>query len=140
MWLVEQRLFWQKETVVVGTPIGDSTNCCKTIVGIDASQLKPYSMCQATPTSQYRRWILHFDSAKLKPPQIKTRDFEKMVMSYSQRIKPQLRVYRKKLIFIALMACLDTPTLCLKPSDNFVNFVQLMKLVLFSLTKKFKGV
>ena len=38
------------------TFIGKSSNLCKSIVGIDASQLYPYSMCQPMPTGLYTRW------------------------------------------------------------------------------------
>ena len=37
-----------------------STNLCKSIVGIDASQLNPYSMCQPMTTGLYTRW--NYDS------------------------------------------------------------------------------
>ena len=65
--------FWEKirEDVVVGpsivskrkavvdeTFIRKSTNLCKSIVGIDASQLYPYSMCQPMATGLYTRWGL----------------------------------------------------------------------------------
>ena len=36
-----------------------STNICKAIVGIDASQLYPYSMCQTMLNAVYTRWDLH---------------------------------------------------------------------------------
>ena len=42
------------------TFIRKSSNLCKSIVGIDASQLYPYSMCQPMPTGLYTRW--EFDS------------------------------------------------------------------------------
>ena len=40
---------------VVETFIRKSTNLCKSFVGIDASQLLPYSMCQLMPTGLYTR-------------------------------------------------------------------------------------
>ena len=43
------------------TFIRKSPNLCKSIVGIDASQLYPYSMCQPIPTGLYTRWV--YDSA-----------------------------------------------------------------------------
>ena len=33
-----------------------SSNLCKSIVGVDASQFHPYSMCQPMPTGLYTRW------------------------------------------------------------------------------------
>ena len=38
------------------TAVRMSTNICKSIVGIDASQLYPHSMCQPMPTGLYKRW------------------------------------------------------------------------------------
>ena len=38
------------------TFIRNSRNLCKSIVGIDASQLYPYSMCQPMPAGLYTRW------------------------------------------------------------------------------------
>ena len=38
----------------------NSTNLCKSIVGKDANQLYPYSMCQPMPTGLYTRW--NYDS------------------------------------------------------------------------------
>ena len=39
-----------RKAVVGETFIRNSGNICKSIVGIDASQLYPYSMCQPMPT------------------------------------------------------------------------------------------
>ena len=94
------------------------TNLCKSIVGIDASQLYPFTMFQAMPTDLYTRWELDSGSGKFKPRQNKTRSFENMVMSYLLRIRPQFkvssrRVHRKKLMHTVLMASVDTATLCL---------------------------
>ena len=36
--------------------IRKSNNLCKSIIGIDASQLYPYSMCQDMLTGLCRRW------------------------------------------------------------------------------------
>ena len=46
------------------------TILCKSIVGIDASQLYPYSMCQPIPTGLYTRWNYDSESQKLMPRQI----------------------------------------------------------------------
>ena len=43
-----------RKAVVNETFIRKSTNLCKSIVGIDASQLYPYSMCQPIPTGFIR--------------------------------------------------------------------------------------
>ena len=44
-----------RKAVVNETFIRKSTNLCKSIVGIDASQLHPFSMCQPMPTGLYTR-------------------------------------------------------------------------------------
>ena len=44
------------KAVVDETFIRKATNLCKSIVGIDASQLYPYSMCQPMPTGLCTRW------------------------------------------------------------------------------------
>ena len=38
------------------TFIQKAKNLCKSVVGIDASQLYPYSMCQDMLTGLYTRW------------------------------------------------------------------------------------
>ena len=81
-------IVFTRKAVVNETLIRDSTNVCKSIVGIDASQLYPFSMCQEMPTGLYTRWDLDAESGRFRPRQIKTRSFENMVMSYYQRIRP----------------------------------------------------
>ena len=70
------------------TLIRRSTNLCKSFVGIDASQLYSYSMCQPMPTGVYTRWDIHSETSRFTPRQNKTRSFENMVMSYFQRTRP----------------------------------------------------
>ena len=43
-------IVFTRKAVVDETSIRKSTNLCKSIVGIDASQFYPYSMCQPMPT------------------------------------------------------------------------------------------
>ena len=80
------------KAVVDETFIRKSTNICKSIVGIDASKLYPYSMCQPVPSGLYTRW--HFDSetSRFTPRQNNTRSFENMVMSYFQRSRPECEI------------------------------------------------
>ena len=49
-------IVFTRKTVVDRTFIRKSTNLCKSIVGIDASQFYPYSICQPMPTGLYTRW------------------------------------------------------------------------------------
>ena len=44
-----------------------SRNVCKCIVGIDARQLYPYSMCQLLPTGLYTRWDYDTESNRFIP-------------------------------------------------------------------------
>ena len=45
-----------RKAVVHQTYVRNSSNTCRTIVGIDASQLYPFSGCQEMPTGFYTRW------------------------------------------------------------------------------------
>ena len=56
-----------RKAVVDETFIRNSTNLCKSIVGIDASQLYPNSMCQPVPTGLYTRWNYDSESQKFMP-------------------------------------------------------------------------
>ena len=85
-------IVFTRKTVVNETLIRDSANVCKSIVGIDASQLYPFSMCQEIPTGLYTRWDLDPESGRFRPRQNKTRSFENMVMSYYQRIRPDCKI------------------------------------------------
>ena len=77
-----------RKAVVDKTFIRTSNNICKAIVGIDASQLYPFAMCQAMPTGLYTRWEFDSDLQKFKARQNKIRKVENMVISYYQTIKP----------------------------------------------------
>ena len=55
-----------RKVVVDITFIRDSLNICKSIVGIDASQLYPYAMCQDMPTGLYTKWECDSDMHKFK--------------------------------------------------------------------------
>ena len=64
-----------RKAVVDETFIRKSGNICKSIVGIDASQLYPYSMCQLMPAGLYTQWEYDAESNRFKPQQNKTRNF-----------------------------------------------------------------
>ena len=81
-----------RKAVVDETFIRQSANICKSIVGIDASQLYPYSMCQPMPTSLYTRCDFDSEMSRFTPRQKKTRSFEDMVMSYFQRTRPDCKI------------------------------------------------
>ena len=58
-------IVFTRKAVVDQTFIRNSENLCKSIVGIDASQLYPFSMCQEIPTGLYTRWEFDTDSQKV---------------------------------------------------------------------------
>ena len=60
-------IVFTRKAVVDETFIRKSTNLCKSIVGIDASQPSPYSMCQPMPTGLYIRWNYDSESQKFMP-------------------------------------------------------------------------
>ena len=111
-----------RKAVVDETFIRNSGNVCKSIVGIDASQLYPYSMCQPMPTGFYTRWEYDAESNRFKPQQNKSGNFENMVMSYFQRQNPtvKLRVSsilqepRKRLTVSRWMVFAHIVILCLR--------------------------
>ena len=78
-------IVFTRKAVVDETFIRDSGIICKSIVGIDASQLYPYSMCQPMPTRLHTRWKYDTESNRFEAQQNKSRNFENMVMSYFQR-------------------------------------------------------
>ena len=85
-------IVFTRKTVVDETFFGKSADICKAIVGIDASQLYSYSMCQPLPTGLYTRWDLDLEKSRITPRQNKTRSFENMVMSYFQRTRPECEI------------------------------------------------
>ena len=85
-------IVFTRKAVVDETFIRMSTNICKSIVGIDASQPYLYSMCQPMPTGLYTRWDFDSETNRFTPRQNKTRSFENMVMSYFQRTRPECEI------------------------------------------------
>ena len=64
-------IVFTRKAVVEETFIRKSTNFCKFIVGIDASQIYSYSRCQPIPTGPYTHWDLHSETSRLTPRQKK---------------------------------------------------------------------
>ena len=65
---------------------------CKSIVGIDASQLYPFSMCQEMQTGLYKRWEFVTEMQKAKARHNQTRNFENMVMSFYQEKRTECEI------------------------------------------------
>ena len=87
-------IVFKRKAVVDETFIRKSTNLCKSIVGINASQLYPYSMCQPKPTGLYTRWNFDSELSRFLPRQNRTRSFENMVMSHFQRTRQECKMER----------------------------------------------
>ena len=85
-------IVFTRKAVVDETFIRNSENVCKSIVGIDASQLYPYSMGQPKPTGLYTRWEYDTESNRFELQQNKFRIFENMVMSYFQTQRPECEI------------------------------------------------
>ena len=85
-------IVFTRKTVVDKTFIQRSNNICKAIVGIDASQLCPFSMCQAMPTGLYTRWEFNGDLQMFKARQNKIRKFGNMAMSFYQATRPECTI------------------------------------------------
>ena len=85
-------IVFTRKAVFDETFIRKSANICKSSVGIDASQLYTYLMCQPMPTDLYTRWGLDSETSSFIPRQNKTRSFENMVMSYFQRTRPDCKI------------------------------------------------
>ena len=82
-------IVFTRKAVVHETFNRKSAIICKSIVGNDAGQLYPYSMCQPMPTGLYKRWDLDSEMGRFTPRQNKTRSFKSRVMSYFQRTRPE---------------------------------------------------
>ena len=81
-----------RKAVVVETFSRKSTNLCQSVVGIDASQLYPYSMCRPMPIGLYSRWDFDSETSRFIIRQNKARSFESMVMCYFQRTRPECEI------------------------------------------------
>ena len=131
-----------RKAFVDETFIRKSANICKSIVGIDASQLYPYSMCQPMPSGLYTRWDLDSETSRFTPRQNKTRSFENKVMSYFQRTRPDCKIEsfyttgrQKKLTASVLMGFVPIAILCLKQWIVFTTFVPVKSSTQLSLNK-----
>ena len=81
-----------RKAVVDQTNIKNSENVSKSIVGIDASHLYPFSMCKETTTGFYTRWEFDSGSQKFKTRQNRSRKFENKFMPYLQPQRPNCTI------------------------------------------------
>ena len=63
----------------------NSSNTWKTIVGIDAIQLYPFSMMKDMPTGVYTKWELHEDTGLFHPRRSKRNYLECIALKYFQK-------------------------------------------------------
>ena len=80
------------KAVVDKTFIRKSSILCKSIVGIDASQLYPYSKCQPMPTGFYTRCKYDSEIKRFTARRNKSRSFGNMVLSYFQQSRPDCKI------------------------------------------------
>ena len=84
-------LFTQK-AVVEETIIRNSSNICvKKIVGINASKLYTFSMCQDMPTGLYMKWEHDTDLQKFRARHTQSQVFENLVMSFYQGTRSEYK-------------------------------------------------
>ena len=85
-------IVFTRKAVLDETFIRKSSNLCKSIVGIDASQLYPYSMRQPMPSGLYTRWEYDSETKRFTARQYNSRSFENMVLSYFQQSRPEGKI------------------------------------------------
>ena len=130
-------IVFTRKAVVDETYIRNSSNVCKSIVGIDASQLYPFSMCQDMPTGVYTRWEFDTEMQKFKARHNPTRNFENMVMFFCQEPIPECKIdsfftsgkQKKKSTVLMWMVIVITVRQCLKQWDVINTSVPVKKLV-----------
>ena len=85
-------MVFTRKAVVDETLMRKSTNLRNSFVGIDDSQLQPFSMCRPMPTILYT--ILEYDkeTKRFTPHQNKNSTFEKMVLSYFETAQSDCRI------------------------------------------------
>ena len=85
-------IVFTRKAVVDKAFIRDSSNICKSIVGIDASQFYPYSRSQDMPTWLFTRWEFDSDMQKCKARHNRSQSFEITAMSYYQETRTECRI------------------------------------------------
>ena len=140
-------IVFTRKAVVDETFVRKSSNICKSIVGIDASQPYRYSMCQPMPTGLYTRLIWtqkrvdwHLD--KTRPAALKTWSCP-ISNEQDQNVKLKVSLQQvdiRKLIASVLMGFVFIETLCLKPWVAFTTSVPVKNCVPLSLKKIFNVV
>ena len=133
-----------RKAVVDETFVRKSANICKSIVGIDASQLHPHSMCQPIPTGLYTHWGFDSETSRFTPRQKRPATLKtwSCLISNEQdqnvKLKASLQqADRRKMTASVLMGFVLIATLCLKPWVAFTTSAPVKRCVLFSLKRIF---
>ena len=135
IWSVVPPLFFLRQAVVYETFIRKSMNLCQSIVGKDANQLYPLSICQPMPTGLHTRNNYDNESQNFTPRLNKTRSFENKVLSYFQQTLPECNIEsnvttgrQKRSIALVLIEFVTIVTLSLKPCVVVSTTVRVKKL------------
>ena len=78
-----------QKAVVDETFIKNLSDICKSIVGIDSSQLYPYSMCQDMATGLYTKLKFDTEMQKFKFRHNRSRNFEIIFVTFYQEQRPE---------------------------------------------------
>ena len=122
-------IVFTRKAVVDETFGRNSSNVCISVVGIDASQLYPFSMCQDMPTGLYTRWEFDTDMQKFKARHNRSHKFENMVISSTMNKdqNAKLRVFsdlenRKKIDCFTVDGFCDHCKTVLEAMGCYYNF------------------
>ena len=85
-------IVFSRKVVVDETFIRSSRINCKSIFGIDASQLCPHSMCQPMPTGLHTRWEYDRESDRFKPQQNNCRNLRIWLCHISKNKNPTVNL------------------------------------------------
>ena len=121
-------IVFTRKAVVGQTRIRSSSNTCKSIVGIDASLLYHYAMCQPIPTGLYTRWEVDADLQRFKPRSNKIRSFENMVMAFFPNSRQECNI--ESFYTTGTQRQID----CLRADGFAVTLTQVLKLWVASIT------
>ena len=88
-------IVFTRKAVVDETFLRKSSNVCKSIVGIDFSQLYPYSMLQPMPTGFYTRVEYDSKTKRFTARQNKSCSLENMLLSYFHQSQPDCKFESK---------------------------------------------
>ena len=128
---------FSRKTVVDETSIWKTTNFCKSVVCIDASQLHPYSMGQPMPIGLYTRWDLNSETGRFTPQKETRPAAMKMWSNISFEEKDQnvklkasiQQAHKRKLTNSVFMGFILIATLCSKQWVAFTTSVPLKNYV-----------